>query len=167
MTNGYLEGQTFLSCPHTNNRFFFLLTTKYLIYIRKNMKKASRKSWICWNATWWRHFNISMKSRIDVRPACSWRVSVRFLSFPRAGMGMWDRVISHLNIQGKYWSVVWERLKPTSDLSILADWSALWDSLRGKYKSHVCYIQNLIIQASICSRAVMSFCKGFFFPLSL
>ena len=31
MTNGDHEGWIFLSHPHTNNGFFFLLTTKYLI----------------------------------------------------------------------------------------------------------------------------------------
>ena len=31
MTIGDCEGQTFLSHPHTNNGFFFLLTNKYLI----------------------------------------------------------------------------------------------------------------------------------------
>ena len=31
MPNGDREGQISLSPPHTNNEFFFLLTTKYLI----------------------------------------------------------------------------------------------------------------------------------------
>ena len=44
MTNGDPEGRIFLSHPHTNNGFFFLLTTKYLILYWKNMKKSSRKS---------------------------------------------------------------------------------------------------------------------------
>ena len=30
MTNGDPEGQIFLSYPHTNNGFFFLLTTVFL-----------------------------------------------------------------------------------------------------------------------------------------
>ena len=30
MTNGDLEGRIFLSYPHTNNGFFFLLTTVFL-----------------------------------------------------------------------------------------------------------------------------------------
>ena len=30
MTNGDTEGQIFLSYPHTNNGFFFLLTTVFL-----------------------------------------------------------------------------------------------------------------------------------------
>ena len=66
MTNGDREGLIFLSHPHTNNGFFFLLTAKYLILYWKNMKKASRKSWIRWHATWWRHFIIAMTSRNDV-----------------------------------------------------------------------------------------------------
>ena len=39
MTNGDHEGRIFLSHPHTNNGFFFLLTTKYLILYWKNMKR--------------------------------------------------------------------------------------------------------------------------------
>ena len=35
MTNGDRKGQIFLSHPHTNNGFFFLVTTKYLICIGK------------------------------------------------------------------------------------------------------------------------------------
>ena len=35
MTNGNRESQIFLSHPHINNGLFFLLTTKYLIYIVK------------------------------------------------------------------------------------------------------------------------------------
>ena len=42
MTNSDSEGLIFLSHPHTNNGFFFLLTTKYLILYSKNMKKTSR-----------------------------------------------------------------------------------------------------------------------------
>ena len=36
MTNGDREGQIFLSHPHTDNGFFFLLTTKYHILYWKN-----------------------------------------------------------------------------------------------------------------------------------
>ena len=40
MTNGDHEGRLFLSHPHTNNGFFFLLTTKYLIvYWKKHEKR--------------------------------------------------------------------------------------------------------------------------------
>ena len=95
VTNGDPEGQIFLFHLHTNNVFFFLLTTKYLILYWKNMNKISRKSWISWNATWWRYFNITMISRIDLLPAFSRCVAVQFLSFPWAGTGMWVIIISH------------------------------------------------------------------------
>ena len=39
MTIGDREGCIFLSYPHTNNGFFFLLTTKYLILFKKDMKR--------------------------------------------------------------------------------------------------------------------------------
>ena len=45
MTNSGFEGKIFLSHPHTNNGFFFLLTIKYHIFIEK---KAPRRSCICW-----------------------------------------------------------------------------------------------------------------------
>ena len=44
MTLGDREGRIFLSNPHTDNGFFFLLTTKYIILYWKNMKKTARKS---------------------------------------------------------------------------------------------------------------------------
>ena len=40
MTNGDSEGQIFLSDPHTNNGFFFLLNIKYPIFM---FKKAPRR----------------------------------------------------------------------------------------------------------------------------
>ena len=51
---------------------------KYLILYKKSIKTTSRKSWIRWDATWWRNFNITMMSRIDVRPACGQRAAGRF-----------------------------------------------------------------------------------------
>ena len=42
MTKGDCQGRIFLSHPHMNNGFFFLLTTKFRILYWKNMKKASR-----------------------------------------------------------------------------------------------------------------------------
>ena len=39
MTIGDREGQIFLSHPHTNHGFVFLLTTKYLILYWKDMKR--------------------------------------------------------------------------------------------------------------------------------
>ena len=38
-TNGDPEGQIFLSHPHTNIGFIFLLTTEYLILYWKNKKR--------------------------------------------------------------------------------------------------------------------------------
>ena len=38
-TNGDHEGQIFLSHPHTNNGYFFLLTTKTSFYIGKKTHK--------------------------------------------------------------------------------------------------------------------------------
>ena len=35
MTNGDLEGQIFLSYPHTNNGFFFLLTIVFFLFENK------------------------------------------------------------------------------------------------------------------------------------
>ena len=56
------------------------------------MKKASRKSWIRWDATWWHGFNIIMTSQMDVWPACRQCAAVCFLSFPWAGR------VSHMSI---------------------------------------------------------------------
>ena len=91
MTNGDREGRIFLSHSQTNNEFFFLLTTKYLILNCKNMKKTSRESWICWDALWWCHYNYN-----DVmdRRAASVRLFV-FVFSPRAGTGLWERIILH------------------------------------------------------------------------
>ena len=46
VTNVDLEGLIFLSHPHTNNGFFFLLTTKYLFFFSflKNVKKRVPKN---------------------------------------------------------------------------------------------------------------------------
>ena len=80
MTSGDHEGRIFLSHPHTNNGFVFLLTAKYrnLYWKKKQHEKRFQKSRIHWYATWWRRFNIEMTSRIDVRPARSRRAAVRF-----------------------------------------------------------------------------------------
>ena len=43
MTIGDPEGKIFLSHPHTNNRFCFLLTTKYLILYWKKHEKDFQK----------------------------------------------------------------------------------------------------------------------------
>ena len=41
MTKGDLEGRFFLSHPHTQDGYLFLLTTKYLILYCKHIKKLS------------------------------------------------------------------------------------------------------------------------------
>ena len=66
MKNVDPEGWIFLSHPHTNNGFFLLLTTKYLIlYFEKHEKLLENPEYaLC-------HFNIRMTSQIDVQPACS------------------------------------------------------------------------------------------------
>ena len=69
MTNGDHEEQIFLSHPHTNNGFFFLLTT----ILGKNLKKKKNLPENPEYAEMLhgdRHFNITMTSRIHVQPAC-------------------------------------------------------------------------------------------------
>ena len=44
MTIGDREGRIFLSNPYTNDGYFFLLTTKYLILYYKDMKKLPEMS---------------------------------------------------------------------------------------------------------------------------
>ena len=47
MTNGDLEGSIFLSYPHTNNGFFFFLTTVFIcliVYLFINFKISFQKS---------------------------------------------------------------------------------------------------------------------------
>ena len=56
MTNGDPEGQIFLSYPHTNNGFFFLLPTVFVcLFI--NFKISFQKSLnaLRCNFTWWRY----------------------------------------------------------------------------------------------------------------
>ena len=81
MTNGDREGRIFLSHPHTNNGFFFLLTTKYLIlYWKTSIKRLPEnpeyaEMRLCGVIF---HYN-DVTERI---------AAVRFLSFPRAGSVM-------------------------------------------------------------------------------
>ena len=64
MTNGDPEGRIFLSYPHTNNGFFFLLTTVFIIhffiYIQSFIyfEISSQKSLntLRCDFTWWRYF---------------------------------------------------------------------------------------------------------------
>ena len=87
MTNGDHEGQIFLSHPHhahTNNGFFFLLTTKYLILYWKKHEQDFQKILNTLRCNMVHHFNITMTSQFKKRLACD----CSFLSFPRAGRGM-------------------------------------------------------------------------------
>ena len=50
MKNGDHEGQTFLSHPHTNNEFFFLLTIKKPIFIfKKRIPEVPKFAEMCHN----------------------------------------------------------------------------------------------------------------------
>ena len=62
MTNGHPEGRIFLCYPHTNNGFFFLLTTDFFYFKTSFQKSLNRLRCIC---TWWRHLNITMASLND------------------------------------------------------------------------------------------------------
>ena len=64
------KGRGFLYHPHTNNGFFFLLATKYLILYLENMKKASRNS----------EYAEMRHGDVILMPTCGC-----FLSFPWAG----------------------------------------------------------------------------------
>ena len=61
MPNGDLEERIFLFYPHTNNGFFFLLTT---IFYSKISFQKSLNTLTC-NITWWHYFNITMTSVDD------------------------------------------------------------------------------------------------------
>ena len=60
------------------DEFFYPVITRIMdsfssstnLLLEKNLKKTSRKFWIRWDATWWRNFNITVTSWIDVRRAC-------------------------------------------------------------------------------------------------
>ena len=86
MTNGDRERRIFLSHPHTNSGFFFLLTTNYSILLWKNRKKGFQKIPNSL-ATWWRYFIITITPGNDARLACGRRAAVRFLNFPTGGYG--------------------------------------------------------------------------------
>ena len=70
---------TDFSIPSAHKLWIFFLAHHFIPHLYwKNLKKTSRKSWISWDATWWRHFNITMMPRIDLRPV--WGCS--FFIFP-------------------------------------------------------------------------------------
>ena len=52
------------------DEFFYPILTRILflahLILETNIKKASRKAWIRWAATWWHHFNNTMTSRVDM-----------------------------------------------------------------------------------------------------
>ena len=99
MTKGDPEGRIFLSHPHTNNGFFFLLTTRYHILYWKNMKRLQENP----EFADMRHADVilmSITSQIDVRPTCSRRAAVRFLSFPRLEWECEINRIHHLVFSG-------------------------------------------------------------------
>ena len=66
MTNGDPEGRIFLSYPHTNNEFFFLLTIKYhILCLKKGSQTEKYLNTLRCDMIWWRHFNITMMSLDD------------------------------------------------------------------------------------------------------
>ena len=80
MTNGDQEGWIFQSRPQTNNGFFFLLTTKKLICIGKNMNILNTLR--CDIVVKFYHYpDVTDRRAADVR-------QLVVLSFPRAGTGM-------------------------------------------------------------------------------
>ena len=70
MTNGDHQGRIFLSHPHTNNRFFFLLTTKYLILYffqhEKDFQKILNKL-RCDMGTSFKHYDITDQNAASMR----------------------------------------------------------------------------------------------------
>ena len=90
--NRWSRGPYFLSHPHTNNGFFFLLTTNYLILYLKNMKKDFQKILNSVRCDMVTSFYISITSQINMWQVCGLSAAVRFLSFPRGSTGMWDRI---------------------------------------------------------------------------
>ena len=101
MTNGDHEWHIFYH-PYTDNEFFFLLTTKYLIYIGKKHEldfQGILNTLRCDMVTSFQHFH-------DVTDG---RAAVLFLSSHKAGTRMWDRNISHGLKQWKSWSGVREK----------------------------------------------------------
>ena len=106
------------------------------------MKKTSRKSWIRGDATWWCHFNITMTSRIDVRLACCWHAAVHFLSFRRAGTGMWDRIILHGKKQGKSRSDVREHF------FFFSHFYVLYRDRKSAFLVHLCQSSQNLAQPS-------------------
>ena len=95
MTNGDHERQIFLSHPHMNNGFFFLLTTKYLISYLERYEKGFQKILYmlrCNIVTSFLHYN-------DITDPCGASVCLTcgcsFFIFPMGWYGYGDRISSH------------------------------------------------------------------------
>ena len=93
--NSVRKEQIFLSYPHTNNGFFFLLTTKTAFHLTKHVKVFQKipNSLKCDMVTSSQHYNDVWDRRAATVPptyGCSF-----FRSFPWAGRGIRDRIISH------------------------------------------------------------------------
>ena len=78
ITIGDREGQIFLCLPHMNSGLFFLLTTKFRILYCENMKKGFQNILNSLRYDMVTSLNITMTSRIDVRPAFGRRAAVHF-----------------------------------------------------------------------------------------
>ena len=98
ITDWHHEACLVMTIGDPRDRFFYPISTWILdsffcaslntpFYIGKTWKKTSRKSWIQWNAIWWFIFNITMTTRIDVRPTWGRRATVRFFIFPTGRYG--------------------------------------------------------------------------------
>ena len=89
MTNGYREGRTFVSHPHTNNGFFLLLSIKYCIFI---FKKGFQKilNTLSYDIIWWRYFNNN--NDITFLPTCG----SLFFIFSTGWYRVWEVELSHM-----------------------------------------------------------------------
>ena len=87
----------------THNDFFYI-TFYYIWKIWTNFQKFLNTLRCDIHMTWWRYFNITMTSRIDLQPAFGWRTAARFICFAPVGTGFvgnkntswvwgWDRKI--------------------------------------------------------------------------
>ena len=83
MTNGDHEGQIFLSHPHRNNGFFFLLTTKQPFLYWKSIKKIPENP----EFAEMQHGDVIFTLQTHHRSTCGRHAAVCFLSFARAYTG--------------------------------------------------------------------------------
>ena len=116
MTKSDREGRIFLSNPHTNNVYFFLLDTKYFIlYWEKNGKKASKNP----EYAQMRHgyviltFNdVTDRRGVSVRP--TWGCSFFYLSQRLLWVCEINRIY-HSNVRAHH--CVWKRCLPSLPLN--------------------------------------------------